>query len=221
MLNKKVIFSLTVFVICILTIFIVVNNIILNDNNVYSNKGTEINSKINEPGSVLEKKQREMSENDFGADMPVLGFAGYNNIVIYDDYGIYIFNLSDDKLYGYFDFEENGLGGLQGSNATFVYVSSDGSSIYISGKKKKFIYEIEKGTYKMADFDKAELDLWKQKKVAKPVETDIYYSIGEVYKDKEKHKMFLAIRKDLQPNYASLVYVQSDGMEDDIHYLFK
>ena len=39
-------------------------------------------------------------------------------------------------------------------------------------------------------------------------------------KIKKNIKMFLAIRKDLQPNYASLVYVQSDGLEDNIHYLF-
>lgn len=168
----------------------------------------------------MEKKARDMAESDFGADMPVLGFISYNNIVIYDDYGIYIFNLLDDKLCGYFDFEENGLGGLQGSNATFVYVSADGSNIYINGKKKKFIYEINSGIYREEEFDKTELDLWKQKKVAEPVETDMYYSIGGVYEDKEKHKMFLAIRKDLQPNYVSLVYVQSDGLEDNIHYLF-
>ena len=113
-----------------------------------------------------------MAESDFGADMPVLGFISYNNIVIYDDYGIYIFNLLDDKLCGYFDFEENGLGGLQGSNATFVYVSADGRNIYINGKKKKFIYEINSGIYREEEFDKTELDLWKQKKVAEPVETD-------------------------------------------------
>lgn len=87
-------------------------------------------------------------------------------------------------------------------------------------KRKKFIYEINSGIYREEEFDKTELDLWKQKKVAEPVETDMYYSIGGVYEDKEKHKMFLAIRKDLQPNYASLVYVQSDGLEDNIHYLF-
>jgi len=48
----------------------------------------------------------------------------------------------------------------------------------------------------------------------------IDYSVIHTNEDKEKHKMFLAIRKDLQPNYASLVYVQSDGLEDNIHYLF-
>lgn len=93
----------------------------------------------------MEKKARDMAESDFGADMPVLGFISYNNIVIYDDYGIYIFNLLDDKLCGYFDFEENGLGGLQGSNATFVYVSADGSNIYINGKRKSLFMKLTVG----------------------------------------------------------------------------
>lgn len=45
--------------------------------------------------------------------MPRLGFADEKKVIIYDDNGIYIFNLVSGKLDGYFDFKQNGLGGLQ------------------------------------------------------------------------------------------------------------
>ncbi len=75
MLNKKILVMVIFFLIFILAIFIVCNNTILNDSKVYSDKNTKINSKVDESGSVLEKKARDMAESDFGADMPVLGFT--------------------------------------------------------------------------------------------------------------------------------------------------
>lgn len=211
--NKKICF----FAVAVLIILVLVGGFILYNNNKKDNNISSGNNPF------LERKVEEVSKSNFGADMPRLGFANEKMVIIYDDNGIYIFNLVSGKLEGYFDFAQNGLGGLQGDNATFVNVSADGNSIYIdSAVKRQFIYNVKENSYKKSTFVPAKLDFWEEEKGSqKQVKTKKYYSISNIYNNNNTHKMFLALIRNDNLDYSSLAYVNSQSGKEDIYLLFQ
>ncbi len=223
--NKKIwFFVVTVLAVLALTGCFILYKYIQNNNKNSNNSKKNIveSSVLPSSNPDLDRKLKEVSKSNFGADMPRLGFADEKKVIIYDDNGIYIFNLVSGKLDGYFDFKQNGLGGLQGSNATFVYVSSDGNSIYIdSVDKRKFIYDVMEQSYEKAVFALGKIDLWEEEKGSqKQIETKKYISISNVYND-NKHKMFLALLKNDNMDYSSLAFVNSEDNKEKIYLLFK
>lgn len=220
-LNKKMCFlAVAVLVFLVLAGWFILHKYIKNNNS--SGKSITENSTTPSSNPVLEMKLKEVSKSSLGADMPRLGFANEKMVIIYDDNGIYIFDLLSGNLDGYFDFGENGLGGLQGSNATFVNVSSDGSSIYIdSADKKKFIYNVKEHSYERADFDPGKIDFWEERKGSqKQIKTEKYFSISNVYND-NKDKMFLALIRNSEMDYSSVAYVNSENGKENIYLLFQ
>lgn len=222
--NKKAwFFTIIILAVLVLTGMFVLYKYIQNNNKNSNNfKESKVESSaLPSSNPALERKLKEVSKSNFGADMPRLGFANEKTVIIYDDNGIYIFNLLSGKLEGYFDFKQNGLGGLQGSNATFVYVSSDGNNIYIdSVDKKKFIYNVIEQSYEKEVFALDTIDLWEEEKGSqKQIKTKKYISISNVYND-NKHKMFLALLKNDNMDYSSLAFVNSEDGKEKIYLLF-
>lgn len=156
----------------------------------------------------------EKSEKDFGADLPVIGFADTKCLVIYDDDGVYIFELPEGNLVKYIDFRELGIDGLQGDNAGSVNVSDDAEYIQIchvfSGKKYFFD---KKNNYNETGISDKKSVRWLDLSGSasyEMMETADYYSIGEVITPDSQTVVFLALKRVENPDYSSLVYVVKD-----------
>lgn len=164
----------------------------------------------------------EKSTEAFGADMPRIGYVNENTLMLYDDAGIYVFDLLSNQLVDYVNFKEHGLNGLQGDNAAVVQFSTDGRYIYLCSvnDEVKLLYNTTDRKFESEDFHFENLEFWNGEIAGEDsLENDVYYSVGDIIRQ-NGDRCFLAIQKNKQPDYGALIYVVGNGKEDDIHALF-
>ena len=80
---------------------------------------------------------------NFDDTMPKIGYVGKGQLVVYDNMGVYVYDLSSSDLTDYVDFEKNHFKGLQGDDATFIHVSKDGRYIQLSDNEKQLQYDLK------------------------------------------------------------------------------
>lgn len=170
----------------------------------------------------LTKISEEKSMEDFGADMPRLGYVDETTLFICDYKGIYKFDLPSGQLVDYVDFKEQNLGGLQGDNATEVNFSADGRYIYLRSvnDEVKLIYDTAAKKINSSDFNYENIDLWRAQIAQQDtIENDMYYNVGEIIQQNGE-MCFLALQKNMNPNYAALIYVVVHDRLENIYTLF-
>lgn len=154
---------------------------------------------------------------NFDDTMPKIGYVGKGQLVVYDNMGVYVYDLSSSDLTDYVDFEKNHFKGLQGDDATFIHVSKDGRYIQLSDNEKQLQYDLKTKQQK-DQLDKKES--WNPKTEPMGVETAEYYSVSDVYHIGEGEKCFLAINKNVTPNYGALLCVVSNVGAEKEYSLF-
>lgn len=107
--------------------------------------------------------------------------------------------------------------GLQGDDATFIHVSKDGRYIQLSDNEKQLQYDLKTKQQKN-QLDKKES--WNPKTEPMGVETAEYYSVSDVYYIGEGETCFLAINKNVTPNYGALLCVVSNVGAEKEYSLF-
>ena len=107
--------------------------------------------------------------------------------------------------------------GLQGDDATFIHVSKDGRYIQLSDNEKQLQYDLKTKQQKN-QLDKKES--WNPKTEPMGVETAEYYSVSDVYYIGEGETCFLAINKNVTPNYGALLCVVSNAGAEKEYSLF-
>lgn len=165
--------------------------------------------------SAISNKEQihEISEKKFDAQLPRISFAGTTRLVVYDNYGVYVFNLERKKLIKYIDFNKIKMNGLEGDNATFVSVSRDMEYIQIYNVRgDSYIFDSKKDFDIIENADESNIE-WIDTSLESTndyIDTADYYSIGEVINIDGSHLGYLAIKKAAELNYSSLVYVVKD-----------
>ena len=154
---------------------------------------------------------------NFDDTMPKIGYVGKGQLVVYDNMGVYVYDLSSSDLTDYVDFEKNHFKGLQGDDATFIHVSKDGRYIQLSDNEKQLQYDLKTKQQKN-QLDKKES--WNPKTEPMGVETAEYYSVSDVYYIGEGETCFLAINKNVTPNYGALLCVVSNVGAEKEYSLF-
>lgn len=154
---------------------------------------------------------------NFDDTMPKIGYVGKGQLVVYDNMGVYVYDLSSSDLTDYVDFEKNHFKGLQGDDATFIHVSKDGRYIQLSDNEKQLQYDLKTKQQKN-QLDKKES--WNPKTEPMGVETAEYYSVSDVYYIGEGETCFLAINKNVTPNYGALLCVVSNSGAEKEYSLF-
>lgn len=154
---------------------------------------------------------------NFDDTMPKIGYVGKGQLVVYDNMGVYVYDLSSSDLTDYVDFEKNHFKGLQGDDATFIHVLKDGRYIQLSDNEKQLQYDLKTKQQKN-QLDKKES--WNPKTEPMGVETAEYYSVSDVYYIGEGETCFLAINKNVTPNYGALLCVVSNAGAEKEYSLF-
>lgn len=91
------------------------------------------------------------------ATMPSIIYYDQDKVIMYDYIGIWVYNLKKEKLVGFCDFRPIDMTQIQGYPCVFVEASSDGRYVrfYKSDDSVKFLYNVEKDTYKeVKSYDK-------------------------------------------------------------------
>lgn len=180
------------------------------------------NSKKSSSNTNLIRFSVEKATEDFGADMPRLGYVDEKKLIVYDDTGIYVFESIFGLLVDYVSFEEQNLGGLQGDNATEVKFSKDGQYIYLHSLNNEvsLIYDTAARKFENPDFNFEYSEFWNANIAqADSIENDLYYSVGDIIQHNGK-LCFLAIQKNMNPDYGALIYVVADEQSENIYGLF-
>lgn len=170
----------------------------------------------------LLKISEEKSHQDFDATMPRIGYANDKMLIIYDSAGVYLFDLASSRLTDYIDFEDNNLGPLQGEKATIVYVSESGNDIYLSYDTTNLVYNVTEKRFVNSISDVDSLVSWEPEASEEySIEKENYYSVSDIFIGEYGENCFLGINRNLNPDYAALIYVVSDKQSDKIYTLFK
>ena len=83
----------------------------------------------------------------YGAVFPRLIYASSNRAILYDYWGMLIYNIKEEAIEQILDLQALDLAHMQGSTVTEIEVSEDGSQILFYNKpdtKEKYLYDIDK-----------------------------------------------------------------------------
>ena len=134
-----------------------------------------------------------------------------------EEKGIYIYNLQLSKMEDYIDFKAHNFDGIQGDNATFVNVSNDGMCIEINNNSIFLQYHTKT---KQIDNKKNEVNIWNPKIEWESIDNSDYYSVSDIYEIEKGEKCFLALKKNVIPNYGALIFVTSNKESEKRYSLF-
>ncbi len=154
---------------------------------------------------------------EFDDTLPQIGYVDKNKLIIYDNHGIYIYNLQLSKMEDYIDFKAHNFDGIQGDNATFVNVSNDGMCIEINNNSIFLQYHTKT---KQIDNKKNEVNIWNPKIEWESIDNSDYYSVSDIYEIEKGEKCFLALKKNVIPNYGALIFVTSNKESEKRYSLF-
>ena len=170
----------------------------------------------------LKEISGKKADEDFDAAMPRIGYSDDVMLVLYDSFGVYIFDLESSSLIDYIDFKQYHLGPLQGEQATSVSVTESGKHILLSYGKIQLVYNIPEKKFEDNVLNLVSSATWKPKPSGKDtIKTAEYYSISDIFTDEHGADCFLAIDKKFRPNFRALLYVVSEKRSDKVYTLFK
>ena len=158
-------------------------------------------------------RDREIGKEEvqLEATMPSIIYYDQDKVIMYDYIGIWVYNLKKEKLVGFCDFRPIDMTQIQGYPCVFVEASSDGRYVrfYKSDDSVKFLYNVEKDTYKeVKSYDKKLKWTFSLKDVTTQYSISDYSETYEVAK-----KEYLSYSLDISPDsneavrYKDLVIV--------------
>lgn len=147
-----------------------------------------------------------MEEYMIGASLPVVIYGDDEIVIMYDFRGIYVYDLSGEKLIGFADFRPIDMTVIQGDNPTFVEVTSDGKYVKFYNNESRFLYLVQTNTVKNVDnYD----DLR---------DSFTYSNVSTVMYDDEHSLSTDYVTYELKDCYVSIVLEFEPGEEETIRY---
>ena len=102
--------------------------------------------KIEEKCSMLlSLSEEEAAGAVYGASFPKMAYASEKRAILYDYWGLLIYNITDRKIHQILDLRAADLGYIQGEKTTHIEVSGDGEQILLYNEpdgEEKFIYYV-------------------------------------------------------------------------------
>lgn len=189
---------------------------------VFLYSGTGNNSNAYSESELLKISEKK-SHEDFDATMPQIGYADDRRLILYDSDGVYLFDLTltSSHLTDYIDFEEHNLGPLQGAEATSVFVSATGNAVFISYAGRNLVYNVPEKKFEDSISAIDSFARWNPEfSEESSIKKENYYSVSTIPEGEYGESFFLALDRNLNPNYAALLYVVSNEQSDKIYTLF-
>ncbi len=172
---------------------------------------------------------RQFAQYDFDAVMPKLCYADPHMAILYDQHGIVVFDLGEQKITGFASFEGIDLS-LQGSDPTFVRVSQEGKYVYVfSGENadgEKYLYDVSKDVFGQVDrYD----DQFEQSVIEPKIYEGAIDQAGEaigmrkIFQYEEKGYCYLTVEQSENAekvNYSNLrLVVNENGASESKEYV--
>ena len=153
-------------------------------------------SKVN-PLSVS-AKELGMEEYTFGVALPNVIYGDDNIIIMYDFRGIFVYDLSLEKLTGFSDFRAVDMTAIQGDDPTFVEASEDGDYVMFYNKKEKYIYDVKLNkTSRMEDYLKIDTTFVPYSaEIIAPDDSNSLSNYNVTYLEKDDALVFLSLEHD-------------------------
>lgn len=118
-----------------------------------ANKAEQTAHKTREREALLKEKRKkllglsleEAANSIYGAVFPKLIYVSEKRAILYDYWGLLIYNITDRKIHQILDLRAADLGYIQGEKTTHIEVSGDGEQILLYNEpdgKEKFIYYV-------------------------------------------------------------------------------
>lgn len=100
-------------------------------------------------------------ETHIGVDMATINYASNDRIVIHGNFGLFIYDLNEEKIIRGIDVKSIGCGSTQGDNVCIVSVSNNGNIIRLhpSSSKNMYIYNVENNTLIRTKYEKSNDEL--------------------------------------------------------------
>ena len=98
-----------------------------------------------------------MEEYTFGVALPKVIYGDDNIVTMYDFRGIFVYDLSEEKLVGYADFRPINMTMIQGDDPTFVEASVDGKYVKCYNSTQRYLYNVSLNELESVD-DYTEID---------------------------------------------------------------
>lgn len=98
----------------------------------------------------------DVAQVGYGTDMPRLAYASEERAMVYDDWGLLIYDIKRQRIDHLLDVEAAGLWQVSGERERFFEVSEDGRQIFFNcepGGSEPLIYNIEERRLEYADPD--------------------------------------------------------------------
>lgn len=173
----------------------------------------EQNGTIEEPRQIAVKEAQIFEELTFGADGPILDYAGNigengGSVLIFHDYfGLVVYDVSNQKVIRSLDLEPIGCHMTQGDDACQVAVSDKGDTVWLHPRSKSYMYRYE-----------VENNLLYQEPLVKTFAVDL--------ESEELFERYLALEETTQKymgwrsNYLYEEYEDEEGVQTAYIYLY-
>ena len=94
-----------------------------------------------------------IGKEEIGSSMPEVIYADSNICIFYDYHGVFVYELSTQKLSDYIAFSEIGFSSnMQGDNTTFAFSGDSGKKVYITNYTKLYIYDCDEERGNLTDY---------------------------------------------------------------------
>lgn len=102
-------------------------------------------------------KELGLEEYPLDIGLPHVIYGDDDKIVMYDSRGVFVYDISQQKLVGFADFIPIDMTQIQGDEPTFVEITTNGEYVKIYNKERRFLYDVS--TNKMDEVENyAEID---------------------------------------------------------------
>lgn len=179
----------------------------------------------------------QMAQSHFGADNPRICYADEDTVIFYDDKGVFVYSMEDERISGYASYQGTNFGATQGDYATFVEVSADGRYVYgYNDYGEHYCYDVKADHFETTEplelsqitpdpkvllgitepSELSQITLWQGKLYEGDVnETDTLYCISNAYETGEQAYCYLGFEPVDTDTYEALriVLVEDGNMQ--------
>ena len=123
-------------------------------------------------------------DTSLGVDMVTLDYASKDKVIFHGYFGLFVYDLKEQKLIRSLDLAGIGCDATQGDNYCEVFVSKDGNTVYLHtmSSQSMYIYDVTENTLKKTNFKEPEERFanYKPTQDVMDVGTDLMYSYKAV-----------------------------------------
>ncbi len=180
---------------------------------------------VNDNTEKYDKIAEQYAQYKFNELIPRICYADTNMVMIYEDHGVLVYNIKDERICGHALLPDNGI--LQGDGAIAISVSNDGKSVYAitEGGEKMYLWDISKEAFEEIEAVPYEDLIWKPVLFEGDIDqTGSVYPIGSIYTYGEQGYCYLGLEPDENVeniDYSNIRLVVSENDMQKEYVIFK